>query len=54
LLVEVMQVKQLAVQALQTDETETYPEGQVVRHVLLGFREYDEMQERQKVSLVQL
>lgn len=54
MLVEVMQVKQLDVQGVQTEETETYPEGQVVRQVLLGLREYDEMQEMQKVSLVQL
>lgn len=54
LLVEDTHVKQLDVQRVQTDETETYPAGQVNRQVLLGLREYRFTQERQYVASTQL
>ncbi len=41
------QVTQLAVHKEQTEFTEVYPEGHVVRHVLSGLREYPEAHEKQ-------
>jgi hypothetical protein len=35
------------VQAVQTDETETNPDGHVERQVWLGFKENEVIQERQ-------
>jgi hypothetical protein len=54
LLGEDTQVRQFEVQSVQTDETETYPDGQVTRQVKLGLSEYRFRQERQYVALVQL
>lgn len=51
---ELEQVKQFDVQGLQTESTEEKPVGQVMLHVLPGFREKELTQERQKVALVQL
>ena len=42
-----MQVKQFYVQSVHTEETDTYPEGQVDRHEWSGFKEKVEVQERQ-------
>ena len=39
MLVVVTQAKQFAVHSVQTEETETYPDGQVVWQVLSGLRE---------------
>lgn len=51
---EILQVLQLDSQAVQTADTDVYPEGHEIRHVLSGFRENDDWQDRQKVELVQL
>ena len=47
MLVLVRQVKQLSVQSVQTDATETYPVGQVDWQVWSGLSEKELMQERQ-------